>query len=82
MVRELVELAHQLEELRRAPGFGSLSEVKPQGAWRIMYVQANGLAEIGCRKVKLEQMMELSRKYDIDGIMICEVGVNWKAQRH
>ena len=81
LVWESVENAHHLVARRSRPQYGSLAEVKPQGVWRVMYVQANGLAEPGRRRHKLEAMMDLARRFDVDGIVLCEVGINWKAHR-
>lgn len=76
--------AARLAEQKVVPRFGSLAGVKPQGVWRFMYVQANGLAEPSRRQHKLEQMNRLAQEFDVDGIALCEVGVNWKCtgQRH
>ncbi len=76
--------AARMAEKAIVPRFGSLDGQKQQGRWRFLYVQANGLADPLRRRQKLGKMMKLAQDYDVDGIAICEVGVNWKghSRRH
>ena len=59
------------------PQIGSLPSPCPSGVWRWMYCQVNGLAEPSRRRQKLSDMLDISRKFEVDGIALCEVGVNW-----
>ena len=74
--------AARMEEKMFVPRFGGLRETKPPGVLRFMYIQANGLAEPLRRRHKLEKMMQLAREFEVDGVAICEVGVNWKSHGH
>ena len=80
-VHESINMSNSLQTKSIVPRFGALSDVKPQGVWRFMYIQANGLAEPLRRRQKLDKMMKLAQSFDVDGIAVCEVGVNWKNHR-
>ena len=62
---------------QRVPRLGSLPQVRPDGVFRIMYCQANGLANPTVREEKLNNLIDLARVHDVDGVAICEIGINW-----
>ena len=43
-----------------------------------MYCQVNGLAGDRSRLGKVREIWDLAEKFDVDGIVLVEVGVNWK----
>jgi hypothetical protein len=43
-----------------------------------MYCQVNGLAGDISKRNKVRDIWQLAEKYDVDGIALVEVGVNWK----
>ena len=73
------EHAHAESFHRRAhvPRLGNLPSVRPDGVIRWMYCQVNGLAEPRRRMEKIAQIHDLARTHEIDGVALCEVGVNW-----
>ena len=73
------EQHHRSNHHRRVhvPRLGALPATRPDGVFRWMYCQLNGLAEPKRREEKLTQLTELARTHDIDGAALCEVGINW-----
>ncbi len=72
------------ESLRKSksnvPQIGGLPPNRPDGVFRIMYCQLNGLAEFSRRTEKISNIMGLAQQYEVDGAALCEVGVNWSYQ--
>ena len=64
--------------LAHVPRIGNITHMKGDDVFRWMYVQANGMAS---NSTKLQNMWKLAEEYDVDGIAIIEVGVNWKYYR-
>ena len=59
------------------PRLGSIPHVRPDGVFRFMYCQLNGLADRARREEKLDRLIDLSRTHDIDAAALCEIGINW-----
>ena len=60
------------------PRIGHIPLPRPHGSFRWMYCQVNGLASARSRKAKIHDTWSLAEQYDVDGIALVEVGVNWK----
>ena len=60
------------------PRVGRIARPRPNGTFRWMYCQVNGLADPKSRTRKLKGIWELADEFEADGIVLVEVGVNWK----
>lgn len=56
---------------------GSLSDTKAEGVWRFMYCQVNCIGTNHARNPKASAIAELTQNYDVDGVLLCEVGIDW-----
>ena len=77
--RVAMERSEQMATQRRhalahVPRIGNIGQNKPDNIFRWMYCQANGMSS---NPRKLEEIWRLAEKYDVDGISVVEVGVNW-----
>ncbi len=59
------------------PRIGSLALIRPDGVWRWMYCQVNSFSVGATRTEKLSKITALIAKYDVDGVVFCEAGINW-----
>ena len=59
------------------PRIGAVPQPRPHGVFRWMYCQVNGLVGES-RTGKIRGIWELAERFDVDGIVLVEVGVNWK----
>ena len=80
---EELRQSHQLAAMDRykmwhVPRIGNLPTPRPHGTFRWMYCQVNGLASTKSRTAKVHDTWALAEQYDVDGIALAEVGVNWK----
>ena len=75
-VWEALQVTTHHQQKATIPRIGLLPSPRPPGVWRWMYCQVNGLAEPSRRRQKIADMMDISRRFDVDGIALCEVGVN------
>ncbi len=71
---EQEDIQHRFE-LAHVPQVGNMSSLKPGGTFQWMYCQVNGMASD--RRVKLKRIMDLAEEYEVDGIALVKVGVNW-----
>ena len=82
--RALMQDERSFESSRKrkaqVPQIGSLPSNCPNGVFRIMYCQLNGLAVASRRADKIHDIMELAKTYEVDGAALCEVGINWSCQ--
>ena len=63
------------------PRIGNMAAERPDGVWRIAYCQLNNISGSDVRRCKLTELSKLAEDFDIDGIALCEVGVNWSHGR-
>ena len=63
------------------PRIGNLAQDRPDGVWRIAYCQLNNISGSDVRRRKLKSLAEVVEEFDVDGISLCEVGVNWNHGR-
>lgn len=61
------------------PRIGHLASIRPDGIWRFAYCQLNNISGRETRLRKIKAMERIARDFDIDGITMCELGVNWQA---
>ena len=69
--------AHWTDSVTIVPRIGTLRSSRPEGTWRFMYCQMNGLATASRRWEKIEQLSHLVQEFDVNGVVMCETGVNW-----
>lgn len=60
------------------PWVGFMPQPWLHGVFCWMYCQVNGLAGNRSKRNKVRDIRQLAEKYDVDGIALVEVGVNWK----
>ena len=74
-----IEARHLFERYKKShvQPVGAMPLNKANGVWRWMYCQVNGMASQEARERKLRELIYLARKYDVNGIVFCELGVNW-----
>jgi len=63
------------------PRIGSLASSKLEGIWRIAYCQLNNMSGTDIRQRKILDLARITNDFDVDGIAMCELGVNWSAGR-
>lgn len=56
---------------------GSLPENRPDGIFRALSVQLNGMSTSRVRNRKAAELQDVVRKYDVQFVGLGEVGVNW-----
>ena len=61
---------------------GSLPETRPDGIFRALSVQLNGMSTSRVRNRKAAELQAIVRKYDVQFVGIGEVGVNWDCAKH
>ena len=59
------------------PRIGNLASVRPDGVWRWMYCQINSFSAGATREMKIKKVLALIDKYEVDGVVFCESGINW-----
>lgn len=64
--------------LTHVPRIGNICQQKGDDTFRWMYCQVNGMAT---NHAKLQDILHLAETFDADGIVLVEVGVNWKFYR-
>jgi hypothetical protein len=64
-------------KLVHVPRIGQIAQPQPNGVFRWMYCQVNGMAEPKSSATKVQDIWDLAEKFDVDGIVLVEVGVNW-----
>ena len=69
------------ERMSVVPRIGSLASDKPDGVWRIGYCQLNNMSGSDTRSRKIKSMERITQDYDLDGLALCELGVNWSSGR-
>lgn len=67
------------ERMSVVPRIGSLASDKPDGVWRIGYCQLNNMSGSDTRSRKIKSMERITQDYDLDGLALCELGVNWSS---
>ena len=72
-------LEYKQSQVRRAlaPKVGNLAAVRPDGVWRLMYCQINSFSAGALREMKIRKAIALIDKYEVDGVVFCESGINW-----
>lgn len=63
------------------PRIGNLAIDKPDGVWRIAYCQLNNMSGSDTRRHKIKDLQWIIQDFDVDGVALCEVGVNWTSGR-
>ena len=61
------------------PELGDLVEERPDGVYRFMLCQLNSASTEETKVRKLQEMGELVDKYEVQGLLLGEIGVNWSA---
>ena len=56
---------------------GSLSESKVGGVWRLMYCQVNCIGTNHSNNAKSRAISKLIEDFEVDGVALCEVGIDW-----
>ena len=59
------------------PRIGTLPECKPDGVWRLMYCQPNCIGSSHAQNLKSAAIAKLIMDHDVDGVALCEVGIDW-----
>jgi hypothetical protein len=72
-------MAHLQSQLRQAavPPIGGLASVRPDGVIQVMYCQVNSLSVGTTCSEKIRRIVELIHRYEVDGVTLCETGINW-----
>ncbi len=73
---EQAALDHRIK-LSTVPQIGTLSTLRPEGVWRLMYCQVNCLGLTANNNQKAQQIADLIQTYEIDSALLCEVGIDW-----
>ena len=79
-VASMCILERQLEQTsvsKDYPAHGSISETRPDGTFRGMSVQLNGMVTSKVKNRKARLLTAAIRKYDVQFVGLGEVGVNW-----
>ena len=63
------------------PRIGNLASDKPDGVWRIGYCQLNNMSGSDTRRRKIKDMQRIIQDFELDGMTMCELGVNWSSGR-
>ena len=74
---EVRQLEARFEKMR-VPTIGGLSEYKRNGVYRWMNCQVNGLASKDARERKIREILQLKNKFEINGVSLQEVGLNFR----
>ena len=69
------------EQKSVVPRLGNIASEKPDGVWRLAYCQLNNMSGSDTRRRKLKDLERISQDFDVDGIAMCELGVNWSSGR-
>lgn len=74
-----MEYEQSLVSRASVPKVGNLAAVRPEGVWRLMYCQINSFSASSLREMKIRKVIALIDKYEVDGVVFCESGINWSA---
>ena len=79
--REELDLTKTLQKWY-VPRYGTMTEEREEGVFRIMGGQLNSMGGSDVRTRKVSDIVRLTETWDIQGGCFCEVGVNWARQRY
>lgn len=79
--REERDLAKTLERWY-VPRYGSMTEGRGEGVFRIMGGQLNSISGADIRSRKILDIKRIVDEWEVQGGCFCEVGINWARQRY